>query len=203
MLSALQTLLQVFEELGLPVAMDKLEGPVTQLTFLGFELDSCQMELRLPADKLSSLMALIESWLGRRSCTRKELESLVGSLGHATRVVPSGKTFLCRMYELLSIPRKSHYRARLNTSFKSDLLWWHLFLTPFNGVKPTRQLALHRPQFHFASDASGIGCGAIWTPYWFQFKWSQSPGPSAQLSEESITYKELLPIVVASTLWGR
>ena len=75
---SLRTMLQVFEELGLPIALDKLEGPVTHLTFLGFELDSFQMDLRLPADKLSSLMALIASWLVRRSCTRKELESVVG-----------------------------------------------------------------------------------------------------------------------------
>ena len=37
---ALATLLGMFDRLGLPVAQDKLEGPVHVLTFLGFELDS-------------------------------------------------------------------------------------------------------------------------------------------------------------------
>ena len=33
-------LLETFEHLGLPIAWDKLEGPTTCSTFLGFELDS-------------------------------------------------------------------------------------------------------------------------------------------------------------------
>ena len=37
---ALRILLESFERLGLPVAWDKLEGPSTCLTFLGFQLDS-------------------------------------------------------------------------------------------------------------------------------------------------------------------
>ena len=37
------------------MALDKLEGPVTMLTFLGFKLDSLLLEVRLPLDKLSAL----------------------------------------------------------------------------------------------------------------------------------------------------
>ena len=48
-----RTLLEVFHRLGLPVAEGKLEGPDVRLTFLGFEVDSCAMELRLPEDKLN------------------------------------------------------------------------------------------------------------------------------------------------------
>ena len=38
--TALRTLLEIFGRLGLPVAMEKLEGPVMCLGFLGFELDT-------------------------------------------------------------------------------------------------------------------------------------------------------------------
>ena len=44
----LQRLLGVFCWLRIPVAMEKLEGPVTCLPFLGIELDSELMCLRLP-----------------------------------------------------------------------------------------------------------------------------------------------------------
>ena len=66
--------LEVFARLGLPVAVHKLEGPVVCLTFLGFELDSVAMELRLPVWKLRELQELILAWQGRLSCLRSELE---------------------------------------------------------------------------------------------------------------------------------
>ena len=47
------TLLGVLEDLGLPIAEDKLEGPGTKLTFVGVEIDSEAMEIRLPQEKLS------------------------------------------------------------------------------------------------------------------------------------------------------
>jgi len=39
------------EELGVPLTMEKLEGPLTALTFLGIEIDTCRMEIKLPKEK--------------------------------------------------------------------------------------------------------------------------------------------------------
>ena len=80
---ALSTLLEVFDHLGLPVALEKLEGPTSCLIFLGFQLHS---EVCLPHSKLEELLRLLRSWLGR-----KELESLVGKLAHASTVVKPGE----------------------------------------------------------------------------------------------------------------
>ena len=43
------------EDTGTPIEPDKTEGPSTSIVFLGIELDSVTMELRLPADKLARL----------------------------------------------------------------------------------------------------------------------------------------------------
>ena len=94
---ALAVLKSLYELLGLPVALAKLVGPVPCLDFLGFELDSEAMEIRLPQPKLAELRELIQSWLGRKSCTKKELQSLVGKLSHASRVIRPGKTFMRRI----------------------------------------------------------------------------------------------------------
>ena len=79
-----------------------MEGPDVRLTFLGIEVESCAMELRLPEDKLREVQSLIQRWQGRKSCLRKALESLVGKLSHATKVVQPGKTFMRQMFELLN-----------------------------------------------------------------------------------------------------
>ena len=159
------------------------------------------LEICLPASKLADLQCLISSWLDRKHCYRKELEALVGHLGFACKVVQPGKTFLRCLFELLSVPKKAHSWVRLNASFRSDLLWWHTFLAPLNGVSLTRSLAPHNFQITFAS--GHIGYGAIWSPRWFQYKWCDHPTSVASLlDEDSITLKELLPIVFACGVWG-
>ena len=202
--SALTTLLRVFGRLGLPIAVNKLEGPVTCLTFLGFELDSMAMEIRLPPAKLAELQSILASWSGRRSCCKKELESLVGKLAHACKVVRPGKTFLRRMFELLSGVRQPHHHVRLNVPFRSDLVWWSTFIGAWNGVSLLRDLSPGTVSHRFVTDASGqFGCGALWRSNWLQLKWaSPSREDSFNLPEASITLQELLPVVLACAVWG-
>ena len=49
------TIQRFYQELGIPLASDKLVGPSHSLTFLflGIELDTVRMEARLPEDKLT------------------------------------------------------------------------------------------------------------------------------------------------------
>ena len=51
----MQVVLETFGELGLLVAANKLEGPSLRLIFVGLELDSVALEMRLPQEKLSKL----------------------------------------------------------------------------------------------------------------------------------------------------
>ena len=50
-----ETMLRVCERLGIPVALDKLEGPATTITFLGITIDTTLQQLRLPPDKLQEI----------------------------------------------------------------------------------------------------------------------------------------------------
>ena len=98
---ALSTLLQCLDWLGFPIAQEKLEGPTTEITFLGIEINTDALVLRLPGRKLASLKALISSWKDRRSCRKVELQSLAGKLQHACKVVRPGRSFLRRVFQLL------------------------------------------------------------------------------------------------------
>ena len=132
----LETILTVCAELGIPLAMDKLEGPTDRITFLGIELDTRAGVMRLPADKLSRLKVLLTEWSARRSCRRRQLESLIGTLQHACRVVRPGRSFLRRAIDLLRTPgaTRGHHHIRLNREFRADLQWWETFATHWNGV---------------------------------------------------------------------
>eukprot|EP00731_Ephydatia_muelleri_P011300 Em0006g194a len=83
---AMSRMLTVCDQLGIPVASEKLEGPTTALTFLGIVLDTSAQQLRLPPDKLEELTGLIRSWLSRHKATKRELLSLIGKLSFAAKL---------------------------------------------------------------------------------------------------------------------
>ena len=58
---ALNTICCACADLGVPLAMDKLEGTSARLTFLGIEVDMVEGVLRLPRDKLARIGALVQS----------------------------------------------------------------------------------------------------------------------------------------------
>ena len=60
----------------------------------------------------------------------RQLESLIGTLNHACKVVRCGRSFLRRMLDLLHgvpAPPMRPCLIRLNRAFRSDLMWWHTF----------------------------------------------------------------------------
>ena len=83
--------MSVCAELKVPLAEGKREGPSTKLVFLGIEVDTDTGHLRLPAEKLDHLKGILWEWRDRMVCTRWELESLIGSLNHACKVVKPGR----------------------------------------------------------------------------------------------------------------
>ncbi len=168
------------------------------MTFLGIELDTVAMTLRLPRDKVCRLRREIDCWSKRRCCTKRELQSLIGMLQHASCVVRPGRTFLRRLIALLSVAKKPHHRIRLNRGFRSDLAWWATFLPAWNGTSMMRHVLVGRCWATVTSDASGNwGCGAFTSMgEWFQLEWP------VVWREVHITVKELLPVVVAVAVWG-
>ena len=71
----LQLLIAVCQGLGIPLAVEKVEGPSTNLKFLGIQLDTVRMEARLPEEKLHRISNLVQEWLPKRNA--REVLSLV------------------------------------------------------------------------------------------------------------------------------
>ena len=63
----LDTCVRMFREWGIPL------HPSTYLTMLGIELDSVQLQARLLQEKFDCTLELLNSWLHRQHCTRKDL----------------------------------------------------------------------------------------------------------------------------------
>ena len=198
--SSLRVLEETCQQLGVPIAAEKCQGPSACLEFLGIEMDMLAMELCLPQDKLNRLRTLLQGWWPRKACQIKDLQCLVGHLCHACRVVRLGRRFLRGMFLLLSGNRKGHHYIRLNRQFKADLEWWNVFLSQWNGTSMLFKVNMREPQVHVFSDASGSwGCGAYWEGEWFQVTWSNH----LELEQAPIAAKEMALILVAAAVWGR
>ena len=180
--------------LGVPLATHKTEGPSTCLVFLGILVDTVRWELRLPDDKLQLLSALIQAWSHRSACQRRELESFLGHLSQAATVIRQGCPFLRDLFQLLSVARQPHQFVRLTRGAKGDIFWWLYFLKRWNGRSFFPQGV---PSVHIYTNASGsFGCGGFQqTGHWFKLAWPCD-------LHRSIAALELIPVVVAATLWG-
>ncbi len=113
---------QVCSDTGTPVEEDKSVGPTTSITFLGLELDSVELTIRLPDDKLVKLRhADAEGSQSRRIA--------VCSLQHASKAVCQGRSFLRRLIDLSTARRGLNDDIRINKSAQSDIrpqMEWHV-----------------------------------------------------------------------------
>ena len=187
-----------YSKLGIPLHPDKQEGPSTCLTILGIEVNSLNVQARLPQDKFDRITALLEEWSPKRWCKRKEPESLIGHLRLACMVVLQGHSFMRRMINLLYAFHPYDHLIRLIQEFFLDLARKQEVFQSWNGCS-----FLQYPQWTLLADlqVSWNTCGAL--GYGTVFQGHRFPGawPATQVSQ-SIEYKNLFPIVVAAYLWG-
>ncbi len=142
---------------NMPSADQHPESVDEYMPSAGIVIDTLKGELRLPEQKLQRLRDLLREWGNRKSCTRKELESLIGLLNRTCKVVWSGRSFLRRMIDLLHAihhPPNSKTPIRFSPGFRADLAWWQEFLVKWNGVS-----FLHPPSclptIELTTDVSG------------------------------------------------
>ena len=195
-------MLFTFQNLKILIAPGKTQGPSQVLEFMGIILDTVKMQARLPADKIAHLEGIFEQFQNRRSCTLKELQSLIGTLNFACKVVPPGRPFLQRMIALTRNVKQQHHFIKLNKGFFQDLEMWKNFVLNWNGAnfflpslwQDSDSLVLY-------TDASGTrGFGGIFGTKWFQGHWR--PHQLLGVPNISIAWQKLFAIVVACHIWG-
>ena len=183
-----------FDELGIPLAPEKIEGPSQCLTYLGIEIDACKQTIRLPPVKYKELVQTLKTWTNRKKCTKRELLSLIGSLSFACKVVKPGRIFLRRLIDLSTTVTSLNYHIYLNSEARADINWWHTFLPSWNGVIFFQEDPVSANSLSLFTDASSLGFGAN---SWFSSAWPyQEPLPL-------INFLELFAVVAAIFSWGK
>lgn len=93
---------------------------------LGIEIDMQALKLCLPRDKLTRVQTMVCEWLGKKAARRRKrrkLESPLGLLQHAAKVVRPGRRFVKRMIQAMSTAKKRDHFVQLGADVRSDLAW--------------------------------------------------------------------------------
>ena len=135
----LATIQLIFTRLGVPLAPDKLEGPITVLTCLGIELDSEEQIIRVPGDKIQ-LLADPVSPLVRHIEMHKNRKTVFGCQGNLLR-----ETIFAGLIDLSLTARKLHHRIFLSSEAWKDILWSIDFLPTWNGISVLPMIVGHQP----------------------------------------------------------
>lgn len=206
--AVLAAALVLCEDLGLPMAADKTEGPVQCLTFLGIELDTVAMEARLPAAKLSELHRLCMVWRDKTHATMKELQSLQGLLQFACAVVRPGRFYLRRITARIAVMESKgtgrHAQWPLTRDVRADVAWWDTYLTRWNGHSLLYERDwLAAKRIELFTDACQDGYGARYGQYWLAGVWRPKHRAAAQRrARYSMPFYELYALVAAARAWG-
>ena len=82
--------LSLLRKLGFGISWHKVEGPSTIITFLGITINSQNMMLTLPEQKLSAFKDTLHKFATKKRASRRQLESLYGKMAWAQVVVKGG-----------------------------------------------------------------------------------------------------------------
>ena len=113
----LVTHINLLHYLGFNASWRKVVSLTQRVTFLGNELHSSTMSPRLPEDKFNRLIDLVNTFSLKASASKRQLQSLAGSLNFACQVVHGGRTFLHHMIDCLNKLNHSSHRCPLSTDF--------------------------------------------------------------------------------------
>ena len=207
-------LFHLLEVLGIPTSEDKCTKPTTQLTIIGFLLNTLTQCVSIPSEKIKQYLQDIDFLLKYPyKCTIKKLEKIIGKLRHCARVMYGGASFVrgleSRKYMMQYIKNKTdHHPFNLGTRAKYDLEFWRETLPKLNYSTPFWYILNEKydPDFTIYTDAAendeikaygGISSHGTW---FVQDYFDTDMVKLIQTGTKLINFFELIAVVVALEL---
>lgn len=130
---ALNSFQDLCKRTGFPLAKHKTVPPTNALTFLGLQIDTLANEASIPPEKINKYSLSVAKLLSVPHCSLRELKSVIGQLHFCCTVIPAGRCFLRRLYNLTANRSNPNSPVPLPPWAKDDLSTWAKFLSVFNG----------------------------------------------------------------------
>lgn len=195
-MQALNCLIMLLRRLGFLINWTKVVDPTQIIVFLGIEINSIDMSLRLPDEKMLSIHNELNLFLNRKRASKRQLQSLAGRLSFAAAVIAGGRVFLRRIIDAISLLNHKSDRMLLSNPLRGDIEWWYHFMQVFNG----KSLLLHENPIHSVlTDACDNGAGCYFNGDWLYINWELD---YPELKDTHINNKETLAVVFSAMRWA-
>ena len=195
-LKALNMVIGLLRKLGFSINWKKVTDPTTRIVFLGIEIDSVSMCLRLPDDKLHQVREELMRFQSRKRASKKQLQSLAGKLNFCAGVIFGGRVFLRRIIDSINSLKADNHKMKLTESIRADISWWQSFMSTFNGKS---MLLDKKPIQSVFTDSCTAAAGGIYDGDWFYVNWALD---WPLVSNLHINSKEILAACLAVSRWA-
>lgn len=153
--------------MGVPLNEDKTVQPTNCLIFLGLEINTVNMQIRILQNKVRELANLLLYWVSKEKVLLSDLQAIVGKLNFSSKVIPGRRAFNRRFYNAMINLYKPYHHIRINCSMREDMVTLLRFLEDFNGVVyfTERQWTTNDTLQLFTGSAgsAGLGCGCYFS----------------------------------------
>jgi ribonuclease HI len=185
-------ILKMFKDFGLQVNMEKsILIPSTKIEFLGLNLDSEQMTISAPKEKIRNVRKLAK-YLRRRveqglPIKKRTLASLAGLAISISQAVLPARIMLERVYKTMKTAQLWEGTVFPVPGLLKDLSWWEKELKHWNG----KSFLPYRDPVVITTDASASGWGATLNQLQASGFWS------LEMKKASSNQRELMAVVMA------
>ena len=192
-----QSLIRLMRDIGAARSSSKSVAPTQVIEFVGNLFDTHNMTIGVTPTRKVEILRLLEQWRTRTSCTRNQLETLVGKLQFMSNCIKPGRLFVSRLLlELKAMQRGKYYH--LNDQAKKDIKWWYLFLPGFEGTSIMWLVEKEDVDGEIATDACLSGAGGISHNQYYRKQF-----PKWVKQNTQIAHLEMWAIIIAVKLWGK
>ena len=186
-------LVDVMTQLGLTISQNKLVEPTMKAVCLGILVDTVAGTVAIPPEKLDVVKEMVREWRGKKWCTKRQLQSLLGTLLYVHKCVKPARYFLNRMLTMLRVI-SNPARVDLDQEFHRDLSWFDKFLPLYNGVSMYNHV---KSQSVLELDACLTGLGGRWGDFVYHLPIEHG------YANLDIVHLEMVNIVMALRLFAR
>ncbi|KAM3924807.1 uncharacterized protein RB166_008163 [Leptodactylus fuscus] len=159
------------------------------------------MECRLPDEKLRDLKLAVGRASRLKKMQLKDLQSLLGKLNFACRIMPMGRVFSRCLAAATAGTTVPHHYVRLGWELRGDLAVWDTFLDKYNGRSLLIDGVTEAFDYELFTDAAGSGgFGAFYQGSWCASNWPED-WVTMGLTR-NLALLELFPILVSVMVWG-
>lgn len=130
---AYQRFLNLASELGLELSPNKCSPPSTAVEWLGYHVDSTNLSITIPTEKLQEVLSECERWLNRDRASKRMIQAIIGKLIFISNCIRPGRKFLARILATLR-NMKDNTWTTLSQHFKADLRWFLHYAKEANGI---------------------------------------------------------------------